>query len=138
MAKPVARTVADLGAGLGPASDAADRDYHRPALLYRLRPAIRTGDPRRRRVVEASDLRLAYRASLDLPAQSGPACGVGADPDSSRDGQAVVSDTAAVRVATRQVDSPITGTDFAADAGRRDPVRNHHRRAQHPVRLHLR
>ena len=75
---------------------------------------------------------------LAVPAQPGPACRSRPDPHSGRARQAVVGDSAAVRLAAGTVDRPSAGTHFAADAGRRDPLRDHHRRAEHSVRLHLR
>ncbi len=73
-----------------------------------------------------------------LPAQPGPARRARPDPDPGRAGQAVVGDPPAVRLAAGPLDRAGAGTSFAADAGRRDPLRDHHRRAEHPVRLHLR
>ena len=53
LAQPAARPLADLGVRHGPARRHADRDRHRPALLPRLRPAVRPGHPRRRRATSS-------------------------------------------------------------------------------------
>ena len=138
LAQPVARSLADLGFRLGAVGRAADRDHHRAAVLYRVRAAVRPGHSGRRRLAEAADLRLAHRPVVAVPAQPGPARRARPDPDPRRAGQTVVGHPAAVRLAAGTVDRPTAGTHFTADAGRRDPVRDRHRRAEHPVRLHLR
>ena len=124
--------------GVGAAGRATGSDDHRVAFVYRVRAAVRPGDTGRCRLAEGSDVRLADRPIVAVPTQSGSACRTRADPDSDRAGQALVGDPAAVRVATVAVDRAAPRTHLSVDARRRDPVRDHHRRPEHPVRLHFR
>ena len=128
----------DVRPGVGAAGRAAGRDDHRAAVVYRVRTAVRPGDTGRRRLAQVADVRLADRPVVAVPAQSRSACRTRADPDPDRAGQTLVGDPAAVRVATGAVDRAAARTRLAADARRRDPVRDHHRRPEHPVRLHFR
>src|SRR5271167_2893237 len=124
LSQPVARAVANVGAGPDAADHAARRNPDGPVVLHRVRPAVRAGDPGRRRLAEAADVRLAHQPVVAVPAHAGLArrAGAGADPGGA--GQAVVGDSAAVRLAAVPFVRASAGTAFNADAGRRHPVRD--------------
>ena len=89
-------------------------------------------------VAQTAHLRLAHHPVVAVPVDPGPARRVGAGGDTGGAGQVVVGDSAAVRVAAGAVGGPGSRAGDAADAGGRDPLRDRHRCAQHPVRLHFR
>src|ERR1700756_2726113 len=137
VAQSAAGAVADVGVRRGVAGGVADRGADRIAVLHLLRAAVRTGLPGACGVAEVAQLRLAYTPVVAVPVDSGPACRFGAGDRSGRAGQVVGGDAAAVRLATGALAGSDTRAGDAADGGGRDPIRNHHRRAQHSVRLYF-
>src|SRR6202035_3745583 len=138
VAQPVARTVADVGVRGDAAGGVADRDRDRLAVLHRLRAAVWAGHSVRCRLAQTAHVRLADTPVVAVSLEPGPARRSGPGGDTGGAGQIVVSDSAAVRVATGEVGGPGPRAGDAAHAGGWDPLRDRHRGSQHPVRLHLR
>ena len=136
--QPAARALADLGVRCRAARGAARRDRHGPAQLRGLRAAVRAGHPGRRRRPAPALVRLARLAVVALPAHPGPARRARAGAGPGRAGEAVVGRAEAVRVAAGPLARAGARTPVAAAARRRDPVRDRHRAAEHPVRLRVR
>ena len=136
--QPAARALADLRVRRRVARGAARRDRHGAAQLRGLRAAVRAGHPGRRRRPAPAVVRLAGLAVVALPAHPGPARRArhGARPGGA--GEAVVGRAEAVRVAAGPLARAGARTAVAAAARRRDPVRDRHRAAEHPVRLRVR
>src|SRR6202162_4776311 len=88
--------------------------------------------------LKLAHVRLADTPVVAVPLEPGPARRFGPGGDTGGARQIVVSDSAAVRVATGEVGGPGPGAGDAAHAGGWDPLRDRHRGSQHPVRLHLR